>query len=385
MTVVEDRRRGQAELDAWHMARAIELAAHGLGHVEPNPPVGCVIARGAEIIGEGWHRRFGGPHAEVEALAVARERARGATLYVTLEPCRHHGKTGPCTQAVLAAGISRVVAAVEDPFPVVAGAGFAELRAAGLDVAVGVGAEAARRLLAPYLMLVRHARPWVIAKWAMTADGRIATHAGESRWISGPESRARVHELRGLVDAIVVGRGTVVADDPLLTARPAGPRTALRVILDRRLQTSPDAAVVRSRDQGPVLFVAGPQAEGERRRRLESVGCEVWTATTEDEPSLVVELLAELGRRRLTRLLVEGGARVLGAFRDAAAIDEVLVFLGPLLVGGAGAPAAVSGQGAARLAAGLRLERPAVTQLGSDVVLQARVERDAPPAEPSGL
>ena len=215
----------QHDLDCWHMRRALDLAARGQGAVEPNPMVGCVIAQGAEIIGEGWHRQFGADHAEVEALRMAGDRAAGATLYVTLEPCCHHGKTPPCTRAVLAAGVRRVVVAAGDPFPQVQGGGIAELRAAGLDVELGLLETDSRRLNAPYLKLVESGRPWIIAKWAMTLDGKIAARGGQSRWISNPQSREVVHKLRGRVDAVLVGRGTAVRDDPLLTARPPGPRT----------------------------------------------------------------------------------------------------------------------------------------------------------------
>ena len=232
--------------DLWHMRRALELAAQGQGAVEPNPMVGCVIARGAEILGEGWHRRFGGAHAEVEALKLAGERARGATVYVTLEPCCHHGKTPPCTRAILDAGVARVVAAMPDPFPQVAGGGLAELRAAGIEVQSGVLEEEARKLNAPYLKLLSTGRPWIIAKWAMTLDGKIATAAGDSRWISCLDSRSIVHQLRGRVDAIVVGRGTAAADDPLLTARPPGPRTAMRIVVDTRASLSPQSQLVRT-------------------------------------------------------------------------------------------------------------------------------------------
>lgn len=214
----------QTDLDRWHMRRALELAARGQGAVEPNPMVGCVIARGAEIIGEGFHRRFGQAHGEVEALQMAGDRAAGATLYVTLEPCCHHGKTPPCTKAVLAAGVARVVVAAGDPFPEVHGGGMAELRAAGLDVELGVLEDEARRLNAPYLKLIETGRPWIIAKWAMTLDGKIATATGDSRWISNAQSRETVHRLRGRMDAILAGRGTTAKDDPLLTARPPGPQ-----------------------------------------------------------------------------------------------------------------------------------------------------------------
>ncbi len=257
------------------MRRALDLAASGQGFVEPNPMVGCVIARGAEIIGEGWHRRFGGDHAEVEALRLAGSRAAGATLYVTLEPCCHTGKTPPCTEAILAAGIRRVVAAMADPFPQVAGGGAAALQAAGVAVELGLLADQARQLNAPYLKLLEHGVPWIIAKWAMTLDGKIATRTGQSRWISGSKSRQLVHALRGRMDAVVVGRGTAAADDPLLTARPAGPRTPMRVVLDTRASLPSESQLVRTAGQAPLLVAVGSEAEAADCRRLQEAGCEV--------------------------------------------------------------------------------------------------------------
>ncbi|MDZ7615653.1 MAG: bifunctional diaminohydroxyphosphoribosylaminopyrimidine deaminase/5-amino-6-(5-phosphoribosylamino)uracil reductase RibD, partial [Patescibacteria group bacterium] len=232
------------ELDRWHMSRALELAARGQGFVEPNPMVGCVIARGAELIGEGWHRRYGGPHAEIEALHLAGPRAAGATMYVTLEPCCHHGKTPPCTEAILRAAPARVVIAQRDPFPAVAGKGIARLQAAGIQVDVGLAEAEARELNAPYLKLLGTGRPWVMAKWAMTLDGKLATRTAESQWISGPESREIVHQLRGRVDAVIVGRGTAEHDNPALTARPPGARSATRIVLDSGASLSLDSQLV---------------------------------------------------------------------------------------------------------------------------------------------
>src|SRR5688500_7305813 len=220
-----------AGADRAHMRRALALARRGWGRTAPNPMVGAVVVRDGVVVGEGWHAEFGGDHAEVMALREAGERARGATLYVTLEPCCHHGKTPPCTKAVIAARVGRVVCAMADPFPRVAGDGIAELRSTGIAVAIGVCEAEARVLNAPYLTLLGKGRPWVIAKWAMSLDGRIATRTGDSKWISGEASRRLVHELRGRVDAVMVGSGTALADDPLLTARPPGPRTAARVVL----------------------------------------------------------------------------------------------------------------------------------------------------------
>ena len=367
------------DLDLWHMRRAQELAARGEGAVEPNPMVGCVVARGAEIIGEGWHRQFGADHAEVEALRMAGDRAAGATLYVTLEPCCHHGKTPPCTKAVLAAGVRRVVVAARDPFPQVQGGGIAELRAAGLDVELGLLETDARRLNAPYLKLVETGRPWIIAKWAMTLDGKIAARGGQSRWISNPQSREVVHKLRGRVDVILVGRGTAVQDDPLLTARPPGPRTAARVVLDTRASLGSDSQLARTASEAPVLVAVGQESSQADRLRLRNAGCEVFVCDGETPAARLDALLAELGRRRLTNVLVEGGSRLLGSLLDARAIDEVHVFIAPKLLGGAAAGTPMAGQGIAEVAAALRLESPRVRQLGDDTYITARCSADSSP------
>ena len=363
-----------AEWDVWHMRRALELAAEGEGSVEPNPMVGCVIAQGEEIVGEGWHRRFGGPHAEIEALAQAGRRAAGATLFVTLEPCCHQGKTPPCTQAILAAGVRRVVVAQRDPFPEVAGGGLAELEAAGVAVEVGLLEADARRLNAPYRKLVETGRPWIIAKWAMTLDGKIATHTGSSRWISGPKSREAVHQLRGRVDAIMVGRQTAELDDPQLTARPPGPRGPLRVVVDTRASLRSGSQLVRTAGEVPVLVAAGDQAPEADRRRLARAGCEVLLCPGETPAVRLEALLDELGRRRLTNVLVEGGGQLLGSLFDLGQIDEVHVFLAAKLVGGANAPSPLAGHGLAQMADAHRLDDVRIEQLGEDVHIRGRLE-----------
>jgi diaminohydroxyphosphoribosylaminopyrimidine deaminase / 5-amino-6-(5-phosphoribosylamino)uracil reductase len=362
----------QREIDLWHIRRALELARRGEGFVEPNPMVGCVIAQGAEIIGEGWHRRFGQPHAEVEALQIAGSRAAGATLYVTLEPCCHQGKTPPCTDAVLASGMRRVVVAMRDPFPQVQGGGVAALQAAGIDVVVGLLEAEAVRLNAPYLKLVETGRPWIIAKWAMTLDGKIATHSGQSRWISNPRSREIVHALRGRVDAVMIGRGTAERDDPLLTARPPGPRTVARVILDTQASLSSESQLVRTARHSPVLVAVGNQAALSNCQRLRDAGCEVFVCDGQTHDARLDALLAELGRRRCTNVMVEGGGRLLGSLLDARAIDEVHVFIAPKLIGGASAATAVAGRGIAEMSAALCLESPLVRQLDGDVYITAR-------------
>lgn len=315
--------------DAAAMRRALEVARRGEGFVEPNPLVGGVIAAGERIVAEGWHQRFGGPHAEVVALDAAGVEARGATLFVTLEPCCHHGKTPPCTEAVIAAGISRVVIAARDPFPAVNGGGITALRAAGITVETGLLEAEALRLTAPFRMLVTAGRPWVIAKWAMSQDRRAAAPPGAGRWISSSESRALVHELRGRMDAILVGIGTALADDPLLTARPPGPRVPLRIVLDSRARLPLESALVQSVGEAPLLVAVGPDAPATRITALRSAGCEVWQSAVAAPADRLHDLLRFLGERRLTNLLVEGGPHVLREFFTAGLVDEIWQFTAP--------------------------------------------------------
>ncbi len=352
--------------EAMWMRRALDLAEHGRGHVEPNPLVGAVVVRDGHIVGEGFHQRFGEAHAEVNALAAAGDNARGATLLVTLEPCCHHGKTPPCTDAILRAGVTRVVAAMPDPFPRVAGGGFALLRAAGITVEVGLMEAEARRLNAPYLRLLADGRPWVHAKWAMTLDGKICTRTGDSKWISGEASRRRVHELRGRMDAMIVGIGTVLADDPLLTARPLGPRVATRVILDSQGRLPVTSWLVQSAATAPVL-VATTSRSGGTRETLNNMGIEVVDfEETNGRPS-VTALMQELGRRRMTNLLIEGGAEVLGSFLDAGLVDEAHVFIAPLLVGGTMSKTPIGGHGVAGIAEALRFPEASVERIDGDI------------------
>jgi diaminohydroxyphosphoribosylaminopyrimidine deaminase/5-amino-6-(5-phosphoribosylamino)uracil reductase len=371
--------------DVEFMRQALLLAEQGRGHVEPNPLVGAVVVQEGKVVGRGWHQRFGGPHAEVFALEEAGEAARGATLYVTLEPCCHYGKTPPCTAAILRAGVKRVVAALTDPFPEVAGKGIAVLQQHGVAVEVGLLADEAEELNAPYLKLVRTGRPYVIAKWAMTLDGRIATAKGESRWISGEESRRRVHELRGRVDGILIGIGTALADDPLLTARPPGPRTACRIVLDSRLRLPLTSRLVQTAKEVPVLIFHEPEVDAASRQRLERAGCECVALPTSGRTEAIGAILDELGRRRFTQVLVEGGAEILGGFFEAGAVDEAMVFVAPLIVGGRSALGPVGGHGAATLQQALRLARWTVEASGEDWLIRGRFRSTffAKPQRPS--
>lgn len=363
------------EFDAWHMARALELAHRGQGLVEPNPMVGCTLVLDGETVGEGWHQRFGGPHAEVEALRSAGARACGATAYVTLEPCCHQGKTGPCTRALIEAGVTRVVVAQRDPFPQVSGQGLAELERAGISVEVGLMAAEARHLNAPYLKLVERGRPWIIAKWAMTLDGKLAARSGDSRWISSEPSRAIVHRLRGRVDAILVGRGTAEHDDPLLTARPPGPRTPARIVLDSAAALANSSQLVQTASQAPVIVAVSAAAAQADRQRLTAAGCEVLVLDGGTPNERLAALLDQLGRRKMTNLLIEGGSQLLGSLFDLGQIDEVHAFVAPKLVGGAGAPSPLGGAGLAAMSEALKLDAAEIVPCGGDVYMHGRVCR----------
>ncbi len=357
------------------MRRALDIAAEGVGRVEPNPPVGAVIVDDQlNTIAEGRHERFGGPHAEVNALAAAGDRAAGQTLFVTLEPCSHHGKTPPCAQAVIDAGIAKVVAAMADPSPHTAGKGFAQLRKAGISVEVGLLEPEARRLVAPFLKLLTTGLPYVHGKWAMTLDGKIASRSGHSQWISGPEARAIVHALRGRMDGVIVGSGTAAADDPLLTARPPGPRVATRIVVDSAARLSPESQLVQTIVEAPVLIAAGKNADPAAVERLRAGGIEV--AQFDETASGHVPLrplLEELGRRQFTNVLIEGGGGLLGSFFDEQLVEEVHVFVAPKIVGGHAAVAAVGGEGLERIPELPSLEDPEIETAGGDVYIHGRI------------
>ena len=355
------------------MRRALELARRGRGAVEPNPTVGAVVVRDGRVIGEGWHKAFGGPHAEVEAIAAVRSAGHdpaGATMYVTLEPCCHQGKTPPCTDAIIAGGIARVVAAMEDPDPQVAGGGLAALRAAGVEVACGVLEAQARELLAAYVKLRTTGRPWVICKWAQSLDGRIATFTGDSKWISSEQSRGRVHELRGRCDGVCVGVGTVRADDPLLTNRSGSGRQPARVVLDESLEMPLDCKLLAGTDVSPVIVVARQGADAAASEALTGAGAEVLALPAAPGGVDLAALLDELGRRRWTCLLVEGGGGVLGSFIGQGLADELLVFVAPRLVGGTRSPGPVDWGDVEAIEQAMALPAPRVEQIGPDVLLR---------------
>ncbi len=316
--------------DARHMRRAVELARRGWGWTAPNPMVGAVVVRDGEVVGEGWHRAYGGPHAEVHALAEAGARARGATVYVSLEPCNHYGKTPPCTEALLAAGVARVVVAVRDPFPPAVG-GAERLRAAGVSVDVGLREEDARELNAPFLHAVLGAqRPWVTLKLALSIDGAIADHTRQPGWLTGAESRREVHRMRAGCDAVAVGIGTALADDPELTVRDAPPPrvTPLRVVFDRQLRLPVEGRLARRARELPLLVVTGPSPDAGRMQALEQLGVRLLAAESTAEALGV--LRAAYGVRHL---LVEGGAGLAGGLWNEGLVDRLVIFQAPVVLG----------------------------------------------------
>jgi len=344
------------------MRRSLRLAQRGLGAVEPNPMVGAVLVRDGRLIGEGWHERFGGPHAEIQALRSVQENPAGSTLYVTLEPCCHFGKTPPCTDALIRAGIRTVYIGVRDPFPKVDGGGINQLRAAGIEVWEDVAVDEASSLLAPYLKRVKTGSPWVIAKSASTLDGKIATSTGQSKWITGEKARCHVHEWRGRVDAIAVGIGTALADDPMLTARPSGPRVPTRVVFDRAGKLPIKSKMVLTAREVPVVVVTSAESPEDWRNQIAVLGVEVWVLGYDN----ITEFLNEAGRRGWTRVLVEGGSSLLGAFLDEDAVDELHLYQAPILVGGAHSRSAFGGKGRSLLANAWRGKIAEEVSLGHD-------------------
>jgi diaminohydroxyphosphoribosylaminopyrimidine deaminase / 5-amino-6-(5-phosphoribosylamino)uracil reductase len=354
------------------MARALALATRGLGRTFPNPPVGAVFVRGGRVLGEGFHQRAGAPHAEIEALRAAGGRVRGATLYVTLEPCTHHGRTPPCVDALLPLGLARVVVATPDPNPRVRGRGLRALSRARIPLVVGVGGEEARRLTEGYRTRVLRGRPLVTLKLATTLDGRIAARGGASRWITGPAARRLAHGLRDVADAVLVGAGTVRADDPRLTCRLRGGRNPLRIVLaGPRLDLPPRARVLRAAD-APTWIVAPRGAAPARIAALRRRGVEVLLLGGRRGRVPFRRVVEALGARGLTSLLVEGGGTVAAEALRAGAVDRMVLFLAPSLLGADGVPA-VGPLGLRHPADAPSLDVLAVGRVGKDLVLEARL------------
>lgn len=359
--------------DEQYMKQALELAQQARGRTSPNPMVGALVVKGGAVVGQGYHKKAGQPHAEVLALRGAGDLARGATLFVTLEPCAHQGRTPACAPQVAQAGLRRVVAAMADPNPRVAGKGFAILRNAGISVTTGVLESAARCMNAFYIKHITAGEPYVILKGAMTLDGKIATAAGASKWITGAEARRDVHELRRDVDAILVGVNTLLKDDPSLTCRvPGRPPQPLRVVLDGNLRLRPGLKFVKNAGDGKSLVVTRIDADAKRIDTLRKAGCRVLQVRADKQGRLRIrDVVKELGRMDVMSLLVEGGGAVHDAFFRARAVDKVVFYVAPKILGGAGSHSIVDGIGFRDLDKSLGLEFGPVTLLGRDLKIEA--------------
>jgi len=374
MTIVEPT--VWTDTDRRMMARALDLAVKGVGLVSPGPLVGCVVVSPAgEIVGEGFYVFEEIKHAETIALDIAGEKARGGTAYVSLEPHAHHGRTAPCTDALIAAGIKRIVAPIEDLNPKVSGKGFAHLRAAGLKVDTGLLSDEAAQVNEAYLHYMSTARPFVHLKLAVSLDGKIATRTGDSRWITGPEARARAHELRHAYDSILVGAGTATTDDPLLSDRSGLPRRRplVRVVLDQKVRLSPESRLATSTSEAPVLVLGDVDSPGTAALRAQ--GVEI--AKHRD----LCGVLHELGTRSLQSVLVEGGSTIAGEFLDAGLVNKVTFFIAPKIIGGMEAPSAIGGSGVEAMADALELERVTVARRGNDIEVTGYPRKGSPTDE----
>lgn len=358
------------------MWRALELARRGQPYVAPNPMVGAVIVKDGQIVGEGFHEEFGGPHAEVNAIRMAGEKAKGATMYVTLEPCceAYEGKkTPPCVPQVVQAGLSRVVVAVQDPHPNVAGNGIKALAAAGIDVTVGECLDEAAELNAAFFMHVRRGRPLVTAKWAMTFDGKIATRTGDARWISSEASRREVHYDRGCTGALIVGTGTVERDDPHLTARGDVGRQPLRVVIDRDLRIGIDRNLVKTAADFPVFIYCSENAPEEKQKQLEDAGVYLILLPAPEGKLRWLEILHDLGDRDVTSAIIEGGGGLFATAFQERAVDRVKIYLAPKIFGGESATTPVEGPGVPDVERAITFDNVKTRTVGPDVVIEGSV------------
>ena len=362
--------------DIEYMRRAIELAERGVGFTNPNPMVGAVIVKGGKVIGEGWHERCGEWHAERNAFRNCTVPAEGATMYVTLEPCCHYGKTPPCTEAIIEHGIARVVVGMEDPNPLVAGKGIALLREAGIEVVCGVEEEALREQNRVFLKYISTKLPWVAMKTAMTLDGKIATRTGDSKWITGAEARAYVHELRHRFMAIVVGIGTAVADDPLLNCRieGRGVRQPIRVVVDSNARLSLDSQLVKTAGEYRTIVAHTCFAPEERVKALREIGVEMLLCKEKEGLVDVRNLLELLGQSGIDSILLEGGGSLNYTFLSEGLADELYAFIAPKIVGGMNAKTPVEGAGMEKMADAINLELENVLNVGHDVLLKLKVK-----------
>lgn len=362
--------------DEDYMRLALKLARRGAGYTSPNPMVGALLVKDSRIVGQGYHKRAGGAHAEVNAISAAGPEARGSTLFVTLEPCNHHGKTPPCTEAVISAGIRRVIAGMPDPNPNVIGGGLKFLESHGIEVRCEVLGEECRRLNEAFITYFEKKRPFVIVKTAASLDGRIATRTGDSKWITGEKARRFVHLIRNQVDAILVGVDTVLTDNPMLTARYGfkKARDPVRVVLDSRLRTPPDAKVMNPNSASPTLLITGPEVSQHKKEPFLRENIELISVSRDENGLNLAELLTKLANRGILSLLVEGGGTVIDSFITARLVDKFCFFYAPILIGGRDAKGMVEGNGVEKIADSLRLRDLKTRKIGNDLLIEAYPE-----------
>ncbi len=356
------------------MRKALKLAQKGQGRTSPNPMVGALIVKKGRVLSRGFHKQAGGDHAELVAIKKAGALASGAELILNLEPCCHTGKTPPCTSAIITAGIKKVVVGMKDPNPLVSGKGIAKLRRNGIEVVTGVLRQECEKLNEIFCKFITTETPFVILKSAISLDGKIATRTGDSKWITGPQARERVHQIRHQVDAILVGPGTVLADNPRLTTRlqGGGGKNPIRVILDGKESLPLSAKVFQNSGSQKVIYVCGKTLSSKRRTALEKKNVEILAVKEKNGRLNLNDLVIKLGARQVTSLLVEGGAGVNASVLQAGLVDKVILFLAPILIGGKDAPGLIGGEGIKRLQEAYRIQDLQVSQVGNDIMIEGR-------------
>ncbi|KUK64729.1 MAG: Riboflavin biosynthesis protein RibD [Desulfotomaculum sp. 46_80] len=366
-----------SDQDMLYMGRALELARLGRGKTSPNPMVGAVVVKDGQVAGEGYHHKAGSPHAEIIALDNAGEKAKGATLYVNLEPCSHYGRTGPCANAVVEAGISRVVIAMSDPNPLVCGKGISYLEQRNVEVATGVLEDEALLLNEVFIKYITTGRPFVILKAAMSLDGKIAAHTGDSRWVTGPEARSRVHVLRSLYDAVLVGINTVLADDPLLTVRLPDEkgRNPIRIVVDSVARIPVNSLVLSQLAEAPTIIVTTGSAGAQKIARLKKTGAEVLVVPGDGPRVDLKWLMAELARQEITSVMIEGGGEINASALESGLVDKIIWFIAPKIVGGRLSPSPVGGSGVSLMAETRQIENLTVTRFGEDICLEGYLKK----------
>ena len=363
-----------SDADEKYMALALELAEKGRGNVEPNPMVGAVLVKDGGIVGRGYHQVFGGAHAEINAIKEGGTNCRGAALYISMEPCAHYGKTAPCVDAIIKAGIKKVVTAVFDPNPITSGKGIQKLKGAGIEVVMGVMETQARRLNAPFFKLMQQGLPYITVKWAMSVDGKIATRTGESKWITSEESRKYVHKIRGQMDGILVGINTVVRDNPLLTCRIEGGQNPKRIVVDSNAVLPINSRLLSTINEGEIIVAVSKNAQRIRIEKLEQMGCKIVQTEDINDRVDLHELFRRLGEMELTNILVEGGSRVITSVIEDRLADRVMVFVAPIIIGGAGAKSPVLGTGINKISEAAEIDEIEIKRFSNDIVIEGTLK-----------